>query len=1426
LLPRGKVGLVVHDFTHSIVPNGKLSPCLLTITSSEGGLGFVSLVDQDVISVCRELEIISNLAIIEGQAFRSRIQAIRNYKQENLEDIVNHARKNIYKLAGYGIYFQDKEDDIINNILASFNKEHRFASLGTQAHKGGTRYSIGSGKTINQHLAFGDKVYAILKKLQSNKWLFNDEIETEIKSSCISKKNLANRILKIRKDRFLNIASIFSFWEWINDNECSQRSVSSDAKDWNFVDIPKLIQVKFPQSYINFDDTRIKKEAAILMEIKAWDMPLMETESHYDISNKFQFIFEKIINSDSPLLVSTDGAHNIFHTKSDTVTPSTETTSAFVLSTCDVRDKESPTTKEWKDRPTIPLLCRATKLPQNIGSTPSDIATGELFAIAMSELSLHQQIPRIIITDSKSTRDLLLELRKKNVMDEMDRHYIRNISGGVSKFIFHLFQKKFLNISDENSNDIPSLLRLKLQSSQRRMCETALTWTRPDSTVSNNLQEKDSHRVWEAEYWDDNQLRTIWKVNSHQLDEEGTRIKSAPRYGNLVPNLCLLSANHHADVGADLVKKFKQSTRNIKIAASLLRFSLIWDGKTIDRNISEVIRKAIMQERLKRLKRKPTQGFLHRIIEHTTSDWKTFQNNKGLFRSLTGLSRTHSRSLYKNEDYRDTCREVRIQQAKNPMEKEKLENLTSKQDIITALSPCMWCSHAPHETITAKGNRKHAFLHCSNEEISTFRADMLQLINSKLRSFIISLIQASTWEFAINLIRNIAAEFLFHQENNTGRLRDIPGTRNNLYLTIEDILMKYGKESIKSAILDSNCTMLLDVFGMIPRENFSNFGDEELGIIDLPWLGLIPNFLDNMIIQACVTLDGNHPYLPTKEAMTKDIICTWNIIKNINLARATGLHRIIGTTGKSTRKEFIKTTQVRQEDLTDITPSPAATSPTISISPDQQQTNRKRPLVSTYSDLNSTTKAKKLKLTSISNKQKLPITTAEREDQPVLESKTCNGVTCGKEAGFWCMECSYEPILIRQSIKQCQRCSRFMTALKQAHDLISKIQANPSMYSETNLNSILQFCKDNPDNLQFRYTQIMDLLDTSISKEKKIQQARYTKKSLPDRQKIICKIIHKSLLHHAKREDSTTTIFDQSASFLQQTFNKLNQKLLSIKSANKINVKTDPFLRNKSLIQKYSTSNKSSLSSSQAIATNCANTYLSGQAIKHAVEVIRDRHTPNVYIAHSDAYLTIESWEINLGWSNFARIFSSQRVLDQKPMGIYMIPMFTGSNNSGHWNTIVIEKRRNCCQGWVIDSLGSSELNRQLKEKIHRAFLPGRGRFIWTTHTSRNQTECECGPRTILALHLSASIIADGGTTERAVEEASLLHIETTEYKADLVRLEAALLVDEHRPSMVSRLRRSIVRIAEPGDSVRSKKRRKRGSKEKRTRQETVTIED
>ena len=1389
----------------------------LYLPENRGGVGFISLLDQDIISVARELEIVSNLPFLEGETFRTRICATQKYTLNDDVDIINHARSSIRKLARYGLFFQDKNDDIINNILAKLNSMGRFPSVGTSHFKDGNRYSMGIGKEKNVALSLGGSVHRILSLLKDNKWKSTPFIEDLFRKFRISKNLLLETKDLVLRERFDSIAGIFSFWEWHNDDDLTVRAIPHLESSWKYFDVAQMLKNKFPPSYLDFEDAKIKLEAQKLIEIKGWN-----SSSSGELSNLFngydnhQSIFRKIMLAKVPLLISTDGAHEMEKENKDgRAELSAKTTSAFVISMPDIREGESLETRQWEERPSIPLLSRSILLPHRIGTTESDIATGELFALAMSELALHQNLPRIIITDSKSTRDLLLECRNNGSKIVTDRNYIRNIAGGVSKFIFDLFQTKFCNIKlDGGTDPIPSNLHNSLQDAMRLTCNIAIKWTEKDDNL-----EGVKHNNWEKEYWDFHKDRSIWKVNSHQLNETGTKIKHPSRYPNLIPNLCILSTNHHADVCADFAKTFQSIPTNINIVSSCMRFSLIWNGATIDRHVSMIIRDAIALEREKRLKCKPTQGLLWRVIEQTDMTWKDLKMQQGLFRSLIGLSRTHSRSIYKSESYRNNCKIIRTNSSKNPATIAILNSTSNSQKIIDSTSPCMWCNTSAFDEVTTKGNRKHAILTCLNADLFDFRMDMRKLLNQKLRELFLYLASNTSSPNVINICQKIEAAFLFHQNMNSCRLKNIPIYRRNSYLPIMDLLQKWEHETIMTAIQDESCEILLEIFGTVPREPAIQHGDEELGLIDTPWLGLVPSFLNSIMDSACRRLGISENHETTRIAVTSKLERMWMDVKSLIQGSATGLHRIIGSTGRRIEKEFAK--QVHNlENTGDNIIQPLS----LTLSEPSSSSKRKHESLSGTMGANKKTKKNDSSVKIIDTNNPQLSTTSTKPT-----TKTCSGITCGKESIFWCAGCDFTPVQIKASLKQCQRCGRHMTALKQASKTLKDLLQHPIKQQLSHIQNILEFCKENPCNLQSRYNIFIDLLDISIPGRTCKQQARYTNKSTPDRFKLICKIIHKSVLHQMKKLDSADIIINTSLSLIDNSLQSLNKGFTRIKAAKHIDVSIPPILRSHSLISKQRIDHGAFLSSADAIEANSPGVYLKGSAIAKAVDVIRARLNlnMNIFVAHADAYLVIQSWEPRQGWGGIAKIFTSQRALDEKPMGTYIIPIFSGSTSSGHWHVVVIEKMRNCCQGWQIDSLGATADNRIMKEQLRKAFLPGRGRFIWTDHFSRVQTECECGPRSVLTMHTVESMVADGKTTKLAVTEASMRHINTETYSADAVRLEAALLIDEHRPHMRTRLRRRNHHnnlTTQQGRSKRSRKERKKHNSQPRPSQ-TICIE-
>jgi len=141
----------------------------------------------------------------------------------------------------------------------------------------------------------------------------------------------------------------------------------------------------------------------------------------------------------------------------------------------------------------------------------------------------------------------------------------------------------------------------------------------------------------------------------------------------------------------------------------------------MDRHVSKSIRKALDNERVKRLQQKPTQSMLWRIMQHMTISWDTLKLHVGLFRSLLGISNTHTRCLYKSSTYQKGCL---LDHLTSINDKEQIETIKclSTQDQLSRLSNCTWCKDK--QIINQHGNRRHMFLFCTNLKLVTFRKKM------------------------------------------------------------------------------------------------------------------------------------------------------------------------------------------------------------------------------------------------------------------------------------------------------------------------------------------------------------------------------------------------------------------------------------------------------------------------------------------------------------------------------------------------------------------------------------------------------------------------------------------------------------------------------------------------------------------------------
>jgi len=607
-----------------------------------GGLGLLSTMELDLISVAREFEIISNNVTLDSRAFRTRISALDNYPLHEIFLSKNHAREAISKLARYGIYIRDSAEEEVNYILSKLSTSgHIYRSCTHPEYKDSCNFSIGLGKERNKDLMYGGPVHSILQLLQDNNWKTSNHIDSLIKPYRVS----TSKILSFHSEIVQKKNSIFnkfvSAWEWRNKSFTHVTAIPDNHSRWKFRD-NKSKEPSHDQTLSGLREDSIER-----MKI-SWSPHVRYSEITKELSfNSYSWegqFLKFLLKSESPILIATDGAHESI----DQASP--KSTSSFVLNVLDIRAGESLHSRQWENRTVIPLMSRVSILPKNFGATSTDIAHGEFCAFLMAEIAL-RSLPRVTISDSKAIREQMLKIRELE-SDDPDRYYIRSVAGGVGKFVSGIMKNLSFH-SNTNTNMLGEskamkVIRETLQARNSIFLDIAKGWTTADAN------DKENGLVgWEEQYFDKDELKPVLKVNSHQLDQSGTHIKTPPRYKTLIPNLAMLSANHHADVCADHGKTFPHVPFSYNTPPPYLRFFLTCGGKHIDRHVSNFCQEEFALLRVRKLKLKKTQGLLWRIIPSTTTSWNILQLYKGWLRSLLGLSSTHTRRIYKSEIYRE-----------------------------------------------------------------------------------------------------------------------------------------------------------------------------------------------------------------------------------------------------------------------------------------------------------------------------------------------------------------------------------------------------------------------------------------------------------------------------------------------------------------------------------------------------------------------------------------------------------------------------------------------------------------------------------------------------------------------------------------------------------------------------------------------------
>ena len=781
---------------------------LLFLSEKVGGFGIKSFQECDLKAIARELEVILNGSEYDGKSLRSRVAAIKNRISEYL-GTRNHVRDAIIKIAKYGIYLRDRKDGLINRILDNIAIKLERMPIGDPDFASNEEVLLGPGVLNLTQTALGSTWHFTIKNLILGIWSEEQARYMVGKEGLDLINNCLELAIDQEKSDQLAMTTVF---EWsisknhYKDNDPMEFQNWEELKidDSTIDDVIRNINNKW-----SFDEIWKIGKARIQinpLECINWNRTLPCSK------NNLGEALIKIAESKSPILIATDGGH-VEEANCENLT-----SAAITICTLDIKQNETLESGEWMHRKTIPMIMRSCILPNLIGANPSDCNHGEAMAICLQEECLPKEISRAVIMDSESVRSRFLELRQKDKM--RDRVKIRCTYPGIGKGIMsrlHGHVRKW-----KSTEDIIELIPKNAPNKYKRFCMDLKDRHNNFVHLMNKNTEIDEEvkNLWKSSSRDNHTFKSVWKVDSHQLNEKGDGIKkTSPRHPTLVPNLALLNANHWADTGASSIMKWmnKGSLQNMKTTdiyytSNELRFFFTWKGRMIDKNTCLFLGKQLEMERLKRWQSKEAHGMLGRMLPVSSLLPRDIPYKSSYRRFLIYLTNTHTRSMYKCIDYKNAAtlfitNKLMSNEDSNILDTEYLETFSVEDQLLCRCTWCeaQWKDFNYREDCELKGNRRHVLLFCENERIQSFRRFMNRLIEDalvELHKLIINEVEVmngNIWLFKIQ-------DTLLHlQEKGIGRMTKRKNQNNPLnYVQIKHWLQKLNVHSIEEGINKKN----------------------------------------------------------------------------------------------------------------------------------------------------------------------------------------------------------------------------------------------------------------------------------------------------------------------------------------------------------------------------------------------------------------------------------------------------------------------------------------------------------------------------------------------------------------------------------------------------------------------------------------------
>jgi len=196
------------------------------------------------------------------------------------------------------------------------------------------------------------------------------------------------------------------------------------------------------------------------------------------------------------------------------------------------------------------------------------------------------------------------------------------------------------------------------------------------------------------------------------------------------------------------------------------------------------------------------------------------------------------------------------------------------------------------------------------------------------------------------------------------------------------------------------------------------------------------------MIGFCNSIHQFIPHQDSAKILSETLMQSWREIKNLIMGKAIGLHRIISSTGSRLQKEWVKRFNIDVELISKIKKEIKK------LSSQQTPTCTGRSIKRKF----STSSKGNIKFKRVRRNQ--PNT------HPTLieATKACSGITCDGKHKSWYPNSNFSSNNIRINQKQCQRCSRFMTAFRKNEQLLKNIIQHDAQH---NIDELFSFASSN-----------------------------------------------------------------------------------------------------------------------------------------------------------------------------------------------------------------------------------------------------------------------------------------------------------------------------------------------------------------------------